>query len=111
MGATALVVSLASGDSGLMLMTLAYAAALADARACLTALADGASEIHESNYCERLLIELDGLHPVGPARSPIRGTKDELLDRLEAAVDQMINLGGDGLSLELLLVRALDFPL
>ena len=35
------------------------------------------------------------------------GTKAELLARLEAAVDEMIGLGGDGLSLELLLAKAL----
>ena len=91
-------------------MSLAYAIALAQARSCLAALADAAPDICESSHYERLLIELDGLHPVGPALSPIHGTKDELLDRLEVAVDQMISLGGDGLSLELLLVRAFDFP-
>jgi hypothetical protein len=76
----------------------------------LAALADAAPDIYESSHYERLLIELDGLHPFGPARSPIKGTKDELLDRLEAAVDQMIDLGGDGLRLELLLDAALRPP-
>ena len=92
-------------------MSLAYAIALAEARSCLAALADAAPDICESSHYERLLIELDGLHPVGPALSPIHGTKHELLAGLEVAVDQMISLGDDGLSLELLLVRAFDFPL
>lgn len=88
-----------------MVMTLAYAITLAEARSCLAALADTAMDIYESSHYERLLIECDGLHPIGPALYPIAGTKTELLDRLEAAVDQMRDLGGDGLSLELLLVR------
>jgi len=89
-------------------MTLAYAIALAEARSCLAALADNASDIDESCNVERLLIELDRLHPVGPGLSPTTGTKAELLDRLEVAVDQMIDLGGDGLSLELLLMSAME---
>ena len=89
-------------------MSLAYAIALAEARSCLAVLADAAHDIYESSHYERLLIELDGLHPVGPALSPIHGTKDELLDRLEAAVDLMLDLGGDGLGLEPLLDGALS---
>lgn len=89
-------------------MTLAYAIALAEARSCLAALADAAPDIYESSHSERLLIELDGLHPVGPALSATTGTRTELLDRLDAAVDQMIDLGeADGLRLELLLDAAL----
>lgn len=87
-----------------MFMTLAYSTALAEARSCLAALADTASDIYESSHFERLLVDLDWLHPFGPALSPVAGAKAELLDRFEAAVDQMIDLGGDGLSLELLLV-------
>lgn len=36
------------------------------------------------------------------------GSKDDLLDRLEAAVVKMLDLGGDGLQLELLLAAARD---
>ena len=86
----------------IVLMSLAYAIALGQARSCLAALADAALDIYESSHFERLPIELDGLHPVGPALSPISGTKDELLARLEAAVDQMLDLG-EGEGLELLL--------
>lgn len=93
-----------------MVMTLAYAVALAEARSCLAALADAAADIYESSHFERLLIDLDGLHPLGSALSPVAGTKAELLDRLEAAVDQMLDLGGDGLSRELLLAYAFERP-
>lgn len=88
-------------------MTLAYAVALAEARSCLAALADAASDIYESSHCERLLVDLDGLHPVGPALSTIIGSNAELLDRPEAAIDRLIDLGGAGLSLELLRDAAL----
>ncbi len=91
-----------------MFMTLAHAIALAEARSCLAALADTASDIYQSNHYERLLVDLDGLHPIGPGLAPTTGTKAELLDRLEAAVDQMIDLGGDGLNLELLLTGAFE---
>ena len=85
---------------------LAYSRALAEARSCLAALADSADTFDESVRFEHLLLDLDRLHPIGPGLSPTTGTKVELLDRLEAAIDQMIELGGDGLSLELLLASA-----
>lgn len=91
-------------------MTLAYAVALAEARSCLAALADDATDFDESSHFEHLLLDLDRLHPIGPGLWPTAGTKAELLARLEVAVDVMIALGGDGLSLELLLVSAMDFP-
>lgn len=91
-----------------MFMTLAYAIALTEARSCLAALADRATDVYESSHYDRLLIDLDGLHPWGPALWPMSGTKAELLDWLESAVDRMLDLGGDGLSLELLLMSAKD---
>jgi hypothetical protein len=94
------------GDGGLMSMTLAYAIALADARSCLAALADATTDFDESSHFEHLLLDLDGLHPIGPGLSPIVGTRAERLARLEDAVTAMIALGGDGLRLELLLVSA-----
>lgn len=99
-----------AGDRVVMSMSLAYAIALAEARSCLAALADSATDVDESVDYEHLLLDIDGLHPIGPALSPMTGTKTELLDRLEAAVDQMLDLGeGGDLSLELLLARALGF--
>jgi hypothetical protein len=90
-----------------MTTTLAYAIALAEARSYLAALADSAADFEESVHYEHLLLDLDRLHPIGPGLSPVTGTKAALLYRLEAAVDQMIDLGGNGLSLELLLADAL----
>lgn len=87
-------------------MTLAYAIALAQARSCLAALADSAADFDESVHFEHLLLDVDRLHPTGPGLSPMAGTKAELLAMLEGAVEAMIALGGDGLSLELLLVAA-----
>lgn len=87
-------------------MSIGYAVALAEARSCLAALGDGADSFDESNRYERLLLDLDQLHPIGPGLSVITGTRAQLLDQLEAAVDQMIELGGDRLSLELLLAEA-----
>ncbi len=99
--------ALAVSHGGGMPMSLAYAIALAEARSCLAALADCATDFDESVHYEHRLLDLDRLHPFGPGLSPVTGTKAELLYRLEAAVDQMIDLGGNGLSLELLLAGAL----
>lgn len=74
-----------------MPMNLAYGIALAEARSCLAALADTASDLNESIHFERLLLDLDRLHPDGPGLSMITGSKAELLDRLEYAVDGMID--------------------
>lgn len=84
-------------------MTLAYAIALAEARSCLGALAD-LSDFDESCRYERVLIDLDGIHAGDfPATYPMYGTRAELIGRLELAVDRMVDLGGDALTLELLL--------
>lgn len=91
-----------------MSMTLAYAMALAEARSCLAALADVVTDFDESSHFERILLDLDRLHPISPGLSRMAGSKAELLGRLEAAVDEVIELGGDGLSLKLLLARALS---
>lgn len=88
--------------------TFAYVEAYAAARSCLGALAD-LSDFDESCRYERLLIDLDGIHAGEfPATDPVYGTPTELLARLEAAVDPMVQLGGDALSLELLLADVID---
>ncbi len=89
-----------------MPMTLAYAAALAEARSCLAALADTATDFDESANFERLLLDLDSLHPDGPALYPLAENRAALLRRLEVTVDRILDLGGDGLFLELLLANA-----
>jgi hypothetical protein len=51
-----------------------------------------------------LLIDLDGIHAADLSVTyPMYGARADLLAQLEAAVDRMIQLGGDALSLELLL--------
>lgn len=89
-----------------MPMTLAYAIALADARSCLAALADAATAFDESVHFEHLLLALDTLHPDGPALYVVAGDHSALLDRLDVAVDRMLALGGDLLSLEFLAALA-----
>lgn len=91
-----------------MPMTLAYDIALAEARSCLAALADGASDVDESSQVEHVLIALDELHPDGPATYPLDGRQADLTRRLESAIDRMIELGGDALSLELLLADVVN---
>ncbi len=91
-------------------MTFAYAIALAEARSCLAALADTADDIDGSvhlEHLEHLLLDLDVIHMDYPGLDPLDGDRSLLLRRLEAAVDRMIDLGGDGLALELLLAEAL----
>lgn len=86
----------------------AYIDAYAAARSCLGAFADLA-DFDESCRYERLLIDLDGIHAGDfPATYPMYGAPAELLARLEAAVDRMIQLGGDALSLELFLADVID---
>jgi tRNA isopentenyl-2-thiomethyl-A-37 hydroxylase MiaE len=95
-------------DLEVMSMTLGYAIALAEARSCLAALADTATDFDESIHFEQMLLELDGMHMEDfPALSHLVGDRAELLRRLEAAVDRMLDLGGDSLMLELLLFDAL----
>ncbi|WP_091111445.1 hypothetical protein [Nocardioides psychrotolerans] len=90
-------------------MTFAYVEAYAAARSCLGALAD-ISDFDDSCRYERLLIDLDHIHGGDfPATYPMPGTRPKLLAHLEDEVDQMIELGGDGLCLELLLASALGW--
>jgi hypothetical protein len=71
-------------------------------------LADAATDFDESVHFAHLLLDPDALHPSGPGLSPITGTKECLLDRLETSVDELIDLGSDPLALELLLAAARD---
>ena len=90
-------------------MTFAYAEAYANARSCLGALAD-ISDFDDSCRYERLLLALDGIHGGDfPASHPMPGSRPKLLARLEDEIDRMIELGSDGLSLELLLASALGW--
>lgn len=94
------------GDAMAYPMTVPCWEAYADARSCLGALADLAVGNDPGRF-ESLLIQLDGIHGGAfPATCPGPWTAAELLTRLEDAVDRMIEQGGDGLSLELLLAEA-----
>lgn len=85
-----------------------YAIALGEARSRLAALADIAATVDESIHYDRLLLRLDYMHEDYPGCHAVAGTKLELINRLEIAVDQMHNLGGaDSLRLELLLDSAI----
>jgi len=92
--------------------TYAYLVALGEARSCLAALADPTVDVAMSIHDDDLLIELDGITGgIGPACSPTTGEKAALLQRLESAVDAMLDLGEvNGLSLGLLLAAATDAP-
>ena len=94
-----------------MNLTYPYAVALGEARSCLAALADTAPTIDESIHYDRLLFRLDFMHQDYPGCHPITGTQQELLDRLEAAIETLIAQGADGLITELLLADATNGPL
>ena len=90
-------------------MAFAHVEVNAAARSCLGALAD-ISDFDDSCGHERLLIDLDGIHGGdSPATYPMPCTKPEVLAHFEDEVDRMIEPGGDGLSLELLLASALGW--
>jgi hypothetical protein len=65
-------------------------------------------DFDDSCRYERLLIDLDGIRGGDfPATYPMLGTRPELLAHLEDEVDRMVELGGDGVSLERLFASAL----
>lgn len=87
--------------------TLEYLVALGEARSCLAALSDAAGDESEASHYERLLIAFDVLEPKGPATWQIAGDRAVLLGRMGAAVEDLIELGGDPcLTLILALARA-----
>lgn len=82
-------------------MSLVYGVALAEARSCLAALADGAIDFDEAVHFEQMLLDLDDLHGgMFPALYPLSDNRTALLNRLEDAVDRMLDLGGDEPPLE-----------
>lgn len=92
-------------------LPIRYLVAVGEVRSCLAALADSTDDVDLSSHYDHLLIELDFITgDAGPACSPMTGTRNELLGRLEDAVDRLVERGVDGLSLELLLISASDGP-
>lgn len=78
-----------------------------EADSCLAALADVPVDAEQASHFDHLLIELDILSgDVGPACSSMASTNDELLDRLEGAVDRIAEHSVGGISLVLLLDSA-----
>lgn len=89
------------------LRTAAYMAAYATARSSLAALAD-LTEGEDSRRFDRALFSLDQVHQgVVPATYPLIGSRRDLLVWLEGAIEHMVVLGGDALSLELVLAGSL----
>lgn len=84
---------------------LRYAIALAEARSYLAALAD-TSPVEQSIAYEHLLLELDAMNGGRvPATFSIAGSLLELNRRLEARLEDLGDLGGDTLSIELILTQ------
>ncbi len=97
-------------------MLLAHAAALAEARSYLAALAD-ATAFDASIEYDRVLLQLDAIHgdetPALYAVSPV--PQQVLHARAEAAIEALIEFGVDSLQVEVLLsaledARDLDVP-
>jgi len=94
-------------------MLLNHARALAEARSCLAALADAATAFDQSVAYERLLLCLDWLYGDNtPACESMPGVgRTDLLLRAESAIERLIELGTDALSIELLLIDLEDASL
>lgn len=90
-------------------LPLGYLIALGEARSCLAALADSTDDVDLSAHLDRPLIQLDFINR-DDGCSRVTGTRTKLLGCLEDAVDRLVEFGVDRLSLELLLVRAVDSP-
>lgn len=98
-------------------MLLAHAVTLAEARSYVAALADNARTFDASVEYEHVLLELDSIHggQVPPATEVLIDKPDVLYAVAEAAIDELVDHGVDGLQVELLLARledarALDRP-
>lgn len=86
---------------------LPLARRIAEARSCLAALADLATDLDESSRYENLLIDFDEPVPDGPATWPINGDRREVLARLAAAADALTFVSPDPLTFELIWARAM----
>ena len=88
-----------------LMMTLAPAYLLVEARSCLAALAVAATTFDQSVAYDLLLLQLDQLHNDNtPACEPMPGVgRDELLRRAEDAIEDLAEFGIDALSIEVLL--------
>ena len=98
-------------------MLLSHAVTLAEARSYLAALADNARTFDASMEYEHVLLELDTLHggEVPPITEVLTDNREVLYTVAQAAIEELVDHGVDGLQVELLLAgledaRALDRP-
>jgi hypothetical protein len=99
-------------------MLLAHALTLAEARSYLAALADNARTFDASVEYERVLLHLDWIHGDNVPALDARGLTDDqevLFAVAESAIKELVDHGGDGLQVELVLAmleaaRDLDEP-
>lgn len=91
-------------------MLLAHALTLAEACSYLAALADHARTFDASLEYDRVLLQLDAGHGDDtPALFPVPITdRDVLYDLAEAAIEELVGYGADGLQIELLLAMLED---
>lgn len=98
-------------------MLLAHAVTLAEARSYVVALADNARTFDASVEYEHVLLDLDAIHGgvVPPTADVPIDKRDVLFAVAEAAIEELVDHGIDGLQVELVLARlgdarALDRP-
>lgn len=98
-------------------MLLSHAVTLAEARSYVAALADKAHTLDASVEYEHVLLELDTIHGgvFPPITEVLTDKRDVLYTVAEAAIEELVEHGVDGLQVELVLARledarALDRP-
>jgi hypothetical protein len=91
-------------------MLLAHAVTLAEARSYVVALADYARTFDASVEYEHVLLDLDTIHggEVPPITDVLTGKRDVLFTVAEAAIEELVEHGVDGLQVELILARLED---
>jgi hypothetical protein len=91
-------------------MLLSHAVTLAEARSYLAALADNARTFDASVEYEHVLLELDTLHggEVPPITEVLTDKRDVLYTVAQAAIEELVDHGVDGLQVELLLAGLED---
>lgn len=98
-------------------MLLAHAVTLAEARSYVAALADNSVTTDASIEYDRVLLQIDFIHGDEiPAINPVPLTeRDALFSVAESAIENLVEYGVDGLTVELVLdmlyaARELDEP-
>jgi hypothetical protein len=99
-------------------MLLSHAVVLAEARACLAALADTAVTFEASVEYERVLLQLDWIHGDDVPGLDASGLTDDgnvLFSIAESAIEELVDFDVDALQIELVLAmliaaRELDEP-